>query len=121
MLNVELDQQSEDENPRVAIRRAQPLEGLEKITRTCLQLEVHDIAALHELTNLVAPMTGGHSELVATMAGPDGDPVKVCLGRSFRFDGETVDMLERVSGISGVQHGPARPIRVTKPKLRLVS
>ncbi|MGB5724750.1 MAG: DNA polymerase III subunit alpha [Parasphingorhabdus sp.] len=121
LLNVELDQQSEDENPRVAIRRAQPLEGLEKITRTCMELEVHDIAALHELTNLVAPLVGGHSEMVAIMAGPDGDPVKVCLGRSFRLDAETVDMLERVNGISRVRLGPARPMRVAKPKLRLVS
>ncbi len=121
LLNVELDQQSEDENPRVAIRRAQPLEGLEKITRTCMELQVHDIAGLHELTNLVAPLVGGHSELVATMAGPDGDPVTVCLGRSFRLDAETVEMLERVNGISGVRLGAARPIRVAKPKLRLVS
>lgn len=86
-----------------------------------MELEVHDIAGLHELTNLVAPLVGGHSELVATMAGPDGDPVTVCLGRSFRFDAETVDRLERVNGISAVRLGPARPIRVTKPKLRLVS
>ncbi|NCN85568.1 MAG: DNA polymerase III subunit alpha [Sphingomonadales bacterium] len=121
LLNVELDQRSDDESPRVAIRRVQPLEGLEKTTRTRMELEVHDIAGLHELTNLVAPLVGGQSELVAIMAGPDGDLVKVCLGRSFRLDAETVEMLERVNGISGVRLGPARTMRVAKPKLRLVS
>lgn len=121
LLNVELDQQSEDENPRVAIRRVQPLDGLEKTTRTRMELEVHDISGLHELTNLLAPLVGGQSELVALMAGPDGDSVQVCLGRSFRLDAETVEMLDRVKGISGVRLGPARPMRVAKPKLRLVS
>ena len=121
LLNVELDQRSDDESPRVAIRRVQPLEGLQKTTRTRMELEVHDIAGLHELTNLVAPLIGGQSELVAIMAGPDGDLVKVCLGRSFRLDAETVEMLDRVKGIGGVRLGPARPMRVAKPKLRLVS
>ncbi len=121
LLHVELDQQSEDENPRVAIKRVQPLDRLEKTTRTRMQLEVHDIAGLHELTNLVAPLVGGQSELVAIMVGPEGEPVKVCLGRSFRLDAETVEMLERVDGIASVQLGPARPMRVAKPKLRLVS
>jgi len=121
LLKVELDQQSEDENPRVAIRTVQPLDGLEKITRTRMELDVHDIAGLHELTNLVAPLLGGQSEIVATMAGPDDDLVKVCLGRSFRLDAETVEMLERVHGLANVRLGPARPMRVAKPKLRLVS
>ncbi|ATW04977.1 DNA polymerase III subunit alpha [Sphingorhabdus sp. YGSMI21] len=121
LLKVELDQQSEDENPRVAIRTVQPLDGLEKTTRTRMELEVRDIAGLHELTNLVAPLLGGQSEIVATMAGPDDDPVKVCLGRSFRLDAETVEMLERVHGLANVRLGPARPMRVAKPKLRLVS
>ena len=121
LLNVELDQRSDDESPRVAIRRVQPLEGLEKTTRTRMELQVDDISGLHELTNLVAPLVGGQSELVASMAGPDGEPVKVCLGRSFRLDAETVEMLDRVKGISGVRLGPARMMRVAKPKLRLVS
>ena len=121
LLNVELDQRSDDESPRVAIRRVQALEGLEKTTRTRMELEVHDIAGLQELTNLVAPLIGGQSELVAIMPGPDDDLVKVCLGRSFRLDAETVELLERVNGISGVRLGPARPMRVAKPKLRLVS
>jgi len=121
LLNVELDQQSDDENPRVAIRRVQPLDGLEKTTRTRMELEVHDIAGLHEMANLVAPLVGGQSEMVAIMAGPDGNLVKVCLGRSFRLDAETVEMLERVNGIGKVRLGPARPMRVAKPKLRLVS
>ena len=86
-----------------------------------MELEIHDIAGLHELTNLVAPVVGGQSELVAIMAGPEGDPVRVCLGRSFRLDAETVETLQRVNGISAVRLGPARPMRVAKPKLRLVS
>lgn len=121
LLNVELDQKSDDESPRVAIRRVQALDGLEKTTRTRMELEVHDIAALHELTKLVAPLVGGQSELVAIMAGPDDELVRVCLGRSFRLDAETVEMLERVNGLAAVRLGPARAMRVAKPKLRLVS
>ncbi|MFK7842438.1 MAG: DNA polymerase III subunit alpha [Sphingorhabdus sp.] len=121
LLNVELDQKSDDESPRVAIRRVQALDGLEKTTRTRMELEVLDIAGLHELTKLVAPLVGGQSELVAIMAGPDDESVRVCLGRSFRLDAETVEMLERVKGLAAVRLGPARAMRVAKPKLRLVS
>ncbi|WP_430414746.1 DNA polymerase III subunit alpha [Parasphingorhabdus sp.] len=124
LLHVELDQQSEDENPRVAIRRVEPLERLEKTTRTLMELDILDISGIHELTHIMAPLRGGQSKLVATVPGPDDQPVRICLGRSFLLDAETVEILDKVSGIENVRLGPAslsRSAPNNKPKLRLVS
>lgn len=124
LLNVELDQMSADENPRVAIRRVQALEGLEKITRTRMELEIADIDGLRELANLLAPLSGGKSELVATMPGHNDGATRVSLGRSFQLDAEAAEMLGNVPGIMNVRLGPAgsiKPTHKSKPNLRLVS
>ena len=123
LLNVELDQLSDDENPRVAIRRAQPLDGLEKTTRTKMELDVLNIDGMHELANLLAPLSGGKSELIAAMPGLDGQTSRVSLGHSFQLDAETVEMLAKVPGIANVRLGPAglARSRPSKPNLRLVS
>ncbi|QJB68119.1 DNA polymerase III subunit alpha [Parasphingorhabdus halotolerans] len=124
LLNVELDQRSDDENPRVAVRRVQALDGLEKTTRTKLELDVVDLDGLHELANLLAPLSGGKSELIASMPGLEGKRASVCLGRSFKLDAEVVEKLGNVSGLANIHLGPAgvsRPTRVSKPNLRLVS
>ena len=124
LLNVELDQRSDDESPRVAVRRAQALNGLEKTTRTRMELDVLDLDGLHELANLVAPLTGGKSELVVKMPGLDGQVVKVHLGQTFQLDAEVAEMLGKVAGLSNIDLGPAglrRPTHATKPNLRLVS
>ena len=124
LLNVELDQRSGDESPRVAIRRMQALDGLEKTTRTRMELDVQDIDGMRELANLLAPLSGGKSELIAAMPSLEGQNALVSLGRSFQLDAETVEMLSNVPGISNVRLGPAGISRATspsKPNLRLVS
>jgi len=124
LLNVELDQLSADENPRVAIRQVRPLDNLEKVTRTKMELDVLDIDGLHELTNLLAPLSGGKSELIASMQSFNGKTSRVSLGRTFQLDAEVVETLNNVSGIENVRLGPAGaqvPGRKAKPNLRLVS
>lgn len=124
LLDVELDQLSADENPRVSIRQVRPLDSLEKVTRTKMELDIRDLDALHELKNLMAPRTGGKSELVVKVASLDNKFSRLSLGRSFQLDAEAVEMLSKVDGIENVRLGPAgaaRPKRTAKPNLRLVS
>src|SRR5690606_35736239 len=91
LLNVELDQRSEDESPRVSIRRVQAMDGLEKTTRTRMELDIVSLDGLQELKNFLAPLTGGKSELIARMPGVEGKMVHICLGRSFHFDAQTAE------------------------------
>ncbi len=124
LLDVELDQLSADENPRVAIRQVRPLDNLEKITRTKMELDVRNLDALQELKNLLAPLAGGKSELVIKVASLDDKFSLLSLGRSFQLDAEIVETLSKINGIENVKLGPAgaaRPKRVSKPNLRLVS
>ena len=124
LLDVELDQLSADENPRVAIRQVRPLDSLEKITRTKMELDILNLDGLHELKNLLVPLAGGKSELVVKVASLDDRYSRLSLGRSFQLDAEIVELLNKVNGIENVKLGPAgtaRPKRSAKPNLRLVS
>ncbi len=128
LLNVELDQRSDDESPRVAIRRAQAMDGLEKTTRTRMELEVVDLDALQELKNFLAPLAGGKSELIATVPSFDGEVAHICLGRSFQLDAQAAETLSHITGLENIRLGPAtgsRPVRYrnsnSRPNLRLVS
>ncbi len=124
LLDVELDQLSADENPRVAIRQVRPLDNLEKITRTKMELDIVNLDGLHELTNLLAPLAGGKSELVASVPSLDGKTSRISLGRSFQLDAETVEILNNVHGIENARLGPAgahNARRKAKPNLGLVS
>jgi DNA polymerase-3 subunit alpha len=124
LLNVELDQRSDDESPRVAIRRVQPLDGLEKTTRTRLELDVLDADGMHELANLMAPLSKGKSELIASVPSLEGKTDRLFLGNSFQLDAEIVETLNKVPGLSNIRLGPAGPLgglRTSKPNLRLVS
>ncbi len=123
LLNVELDQRSADENPRVAIRQVRPLDGLEQTTRTRMKLDVEDMAALEELKNLLGPRLGGKSELIANLPGVPGHRALVSLGQRFQLDAEMVETLGKVSGLKNVHLGPADPVprQKKKPNLRLVS
>jgi DNA polymerase-3 subunit alpha len=124
LLNVELDQRSDDESPRVAIRHAQAMDGLEKTTRTRMELEILNLGGLQELKNLVAPLSGGKSELIASVPSFDGECADICLGRSFQLDAQIAETLSHVAGLANIRLGPAsgtRPVRHRKPNLRLVS
>ncbi|MEO9469095.1 DNA polymerase III subunit alpha [Parasphingorhabdus sp.] len=124
LLNVELDQRSEDEDPRVAIRRVQALNLLEKTTRTRMDLDIVDLDGLHELANLLAPFEGGKSELVVRVPGNNGNAIAVSLGRSFHLDAKVEEMLGHVEGLENIRLGPAglsRQTTRTRANLRLVS
>ena len=128
LLNVELDQRSDDETPRVAIRRAQDLESLSQSTRTRLELDIHTLDALHELANLLAPHTGGKSEIIASMPATNDRNAQVILGRHFHLDAQIAEELGSINGIESVRLGPASALKPSRranppdgPNLRLVS
>ena len=121
LLNVELDQRSDDEDPRVAIRRVRPLDQLEKTTRTKMELDIRDYDAMRELANILAAHPGGKSQLVARVPGDNGIAVEVSLGNSFQLDAQVAEMLEKVPGLDNIRLGPAGLPGKVRPNLRLVS
>ncbi len=121
LLNVELDQRSDDEDPRVAIRRVRPMERLEKTTRTKLELDIRDLDALQELANILAPYAGGKSQLIARVPGENGGSIELSLGTGFQLDAQIAEMLDKVPGLDNIHLGPAGLPGKARPNLRLVS
>ncbi|MEL6876185.1 MAG: DNA polymerase III subunit alpha, partial [Pseudomonadota bacterium] len=121
LLNVELDQRSDDEDPRVAIRRVRPMDRLEKTTRTKLELDIRDLDALQELANILAPYAGGRSQLIARVPGDNGSSIELSLGTGFQLDAQIAEMLDKVPGLDNIHLGPAGLPGKARPNLRLVS
>ncbi len=108
LLQVELDQRAGDETPGITIKSAKPLEGLVATTRFKMCLEIEAVDAFHQLQHLIAPLTGGRSEVVAKTRATNGQSVPILLGNKFRLD---VELVEKVKAIQGVNHVALEPIR----------
>jgi DNA polymerase III subunit alpha len=108
LLTVELDQRPGDETPGITIKNAKPLEGLVASTRFKMSLEIEVVDAFHQLQHLIAPLTGGRSEVIAKTRASGGQSVPILLGNKFRLD---VDLVEKVKAIQGVSHVALEPIR----------
>jgi DNA polymerase-3 subunit alpha len=125
LLQVELDSPSPDEPPRITVRGARPLSEVTGSVRMLLTLDVENQSALQILRETLQPGEKGRGEVVATLRIGDGtrDPV-VCLGRDFALDGEMVERLAEVPGLSSVTlkpQGAGRQTREMKGRLRLVA
>jgi len=116
LLNVELDMRDGDDTPRVAVRRARALDSLEKITRTRMCVDVADVDAMQRLAVILAPLSGGRSELVVKAPSREGQFAHIRLGREFRLDAEVAERLDGLDGISNVRLEP-----LSGTKLGLVS
>ena len=102
LLTVELDSPSPEEPPRVTVRGARPLSEVKDAARMELKLEVDRIDAIQELALLLSPTAPGRGEVRVRLKLADGQSPEVRLGRDFALDGEMVDRLSTIEGISNV-------------------
>jgi DNA polymerase-3 subunit alpha len=123
LLTVELDSPGADEPPRVTVRGARPLSEVTNAARMLLTLDVASVEALHELRAALQPSQGerGRGEVIARLKlGPDyaGTPDPMLrLGRDFALDGELVERLAEVPGLSDIVLKP----QTSRASLRLVA
>ncbi len=110
LLNVELDSPNPDDPPRVTVRGARPLSEVTSFARMQLTADVHDVAAIATLQDVLELGKAGHGEVQITLH-IDGDiaPI-ILLGRDFALSGEVVDALTGVPGLSNVQMSPIRGV-----------
>jgi DNA polymerase III subunit alpha len=114
LINVELDRRSEDETPRVAVRRVQPLETLAGSARLKAVIVTGDVDAVGPLAVLLSGARGGRSEVFVQVPLDGGREATLSLGRDFLIDGELADAIGTVPGVESVS-------LTNDPLLRLVS
>lgn len=102
LLTVELDSPSPDEPPRITVRGARPLAEVKDSARMELKLDVDRIEAIQELALLLSPTAPGRGEVRVKLRLEDGQTPELRLGRDFALDGEMVDRLSSIAGISNV-------------------
>jgi DNA polymerase III subunit alpha len=116
LLNVEMDRRSEDETPRIAVRRVQPLEALSGNVRLKAHLVINSVQAVSALATLLSGARGGRSEVTARIVLGGGREAALMLGRDFLIDGELADAIGEIDGVETVSLTNAEP-----PRLALVS
>ena len=102
LLNVELDSPSPEEPPRVTVRSARPLSEVSSSAQMLLHFDIEFAEAVSSLALLLRPTAEGKGEVVAKLQLGEGQSQSVRLGRNFSLDGELVDQLAAVEGISNV-------------------
>lgn len=111
LLQVELDSPSADEPPRVTVRGAQALAEVTNTGRMLMTMEVARPEAFAELAAMLPTGQSGRGEVVVTVHTPTGQARKLRLGRDFALDGELVDAIATLEGVSNVslsaKRGPA--------------
>ncbi|MBO9499688.1 MAG: DNA polymerase III subunit alpha [Novosphingobium sp.] len=106
LLTVELDSPSPDEPPRVTVRGARPLAEVSSATRMQLKLEIEHAEALRELSAMLVPVAEGGGEVLARLHAGEGRFPEMRLGRSFLVDGELVERLTAVDGVTILHFKP---------------
>jgi DNA polymerase-3 subunit alpha len=110
---VELDRKPGEEQPRVTIRRFQPLDDLAKRSRLELVIRSDDPARAPALAAELARAEGGGTglaRLVTRLA--DGREAVLLLGKNYLLDAELVARLERITGEGSVSLDVAEPLRL---------
>ena len=112
LLQVELDSPNPDEPPRVTVRSARPLSEVTADARMLLKLDIASVEAVQELALLLRPGTSGAGEVIANLHLGGGRTQKVRLGRDFALDGDFVEQLASVEGLTigefKAKRGPER-------------
>jgi DNA polymerase-3 subunit alpha len=124
LLTVELDSPSPEEPPRVTIRGGQPLSEVRNAARMMLRLEVSEPAAFAQLAAML-PRIGagtesamsGQGEVVAMLKTGEEVPPQLRLGRDFALDGDLVEVIAQIEGVSVLSFAPQRG----RAQLRLVA
>lgn len=116
LVSVELDRQSGEETPRIAVRRLQLLDGLAASSRLSAVVRIADTGVVPALAALVGPERGGRGEIIVLAEPASGGWARLRLGRDFALDTELAARIEALHGVLSVELGPVYP-----PRLALVS
>ncbi len=119
LLDVEIDSAGPDEAPRVTVRGARPLDRISGSARMLLACDIHSIAALETLKDLLARSadTNGnaHGEVRVRLHTGSRQPMSVRLGQEFSLSAEIAERAEAIEGLTNasltVQNG-SRPLRL---------
>ncbi len=116
LLQVELDRRPGEDQPRIAIRKFQPLEDLAKRSRLELLIRVDSVAQIAAITGVLQSAQGKGAGLVRMIAPiSDQREAVLVLGRNYALDAELVARLEQHSGEGRVVLSVQEP-----PRLALV-
>ncbi len=115
LLTVELDRRPGEEQPRVTIKRFQPLEDLARRSRLELEIRCDKAALVPALATELERARGGSGLVRLVTSLGDGRQAALLLGRDFKLDAELVARIERHSGQGSVTLGVQEP-----PRLALV-
>ena len=102
LLNVELDAPSPDEPPRVTVRGARPLSEVRDAARMLLTLDVHTVEAMRELREVLVEGEAGKGEVMVRLRIGHSSAPMLRLGRDFELDGQLVERLLQIGGLSNV-------------------
>jgi len=112
LLTVELDRKPGEEQPRITIKRFQPLDELARRSRLELTVRCDDAVAMPALSAELAKAEGG-TGLVRLVTGlADGRNATLLLGRNYKLDAELAACLERVAGPDSVTLGVQEALRL---------
>jgi DNA polymerase-3 subunit alpha len=119
LLQVELDSPSPEEPPRVTVRGARPLAEVTSAARMALSVEVHTFEALQQLRLALTEneASRGRGEVIVRLHAEEEQVPRLRLGRDFDLDGELVDRLAQVEGLSEIVLKP----QSSRAALRLVA
>ncbi len=115
LLTVELDRRAGDENPRVTIKRFQPLTELAKRTRLQMTIRVADVQIAERLARELADARGGNGTLRFIVPISANREAMILVGRDYALDAELAARIERIVGQEAVDLSAQEP-----PKLALV-
>jgi DNA polymerase III subunit alpha len=115
LLTVELDRRAGDDQPRVSIKRFQPLERLAKASRLQLEVRLTDATVAETLGRELQAARGGSGVVRFVVPISGGREAVLLVGRDFTLDAELAARLERIAGEASVGLSVQEP-----PKLALV-
>ena len=112
LLSVELDRRPGEEQPRVTIRRFQPLDELAKRSRLELTIRCDDPGCIAAIAAELGKASGGTGFVRLVTALADGREAVLLLGKNYALDAELVARLERHTGAGSIALDAAEPMRL---------
>ena len=115
LLTVELDRRVGDDQPRVAIKRFQPLDQLARASRLQLEVRLADAVLVGPISRELSGVSGGNGVVRFVVPISDDREAVLLVGRDFQLDAELAARLERIAGDGSVLLSVQEP-----PRLALV-
>jgi DNA polymerase-3 subunit alpha len=117
LLTVELDSPSPEEPPRVTVRGARPLAEVTSSTRLEMTLDIERVEAVAELKMALVANPDRRGDVVVRVLTGDLGEKRLLLGQNFVLDGDLVEAVASIAGISNVSIHPGK----NRSHLRLVA